>query len=346
LQKLSVEFGIPCATTLMGTGTVSKNHPTYVGSTLASVGVFTAAKDADVILALGCKFSFLMGYGMAPFWNAGAQIVQVDIDPQMIGKNRPVAVGILGDLSVVLPQLYEGLVSRNCGKIGDPTWLPSILQAQQANIATSIPKMTSEKVPILPQRVIHDLMEFMGPSDILCIDGGDIASLTLNQLETRHWEPRSVLMSGGFGHLGTAIPYAIGAKLAMPDRNVFFITGDGAFLFMIQELDTAVRYETSFVGVVADNSSWGMIKNREKREFGRKRAPFCVDLPETEDCSNYVKIAQAFGAYAERATDPAEITPTLQRAFDSRKPAIVVVPIDFVEPPNSAILSSLGKLNF
>ncbi len=347
LQKISIEYDIPCGTTFMGIGTMSSDHPTYVGATVGSPGLLKAAREADVILALGCKFSYVMGYGKAPLWNPDAQIIQVDIDAQMIGKNRPVALGILGDVGVVLQQIYDCLKGRRTGKISPATWLPSLMEARKQGIESIRAKMTSEKQPILPQRVVHDLLDFMDPSDILCIDGGDIATFTISQIDfTKARDPRSVLMSVGFGHLGTAIPYAIGAKLAQPDKRVFFITGDGSFLFNIQELDTAIRYETPFVGVVVDNCAWGMIKNRIKAEWGRKRTSFCVDLPETEECSNYVRIAQGFGAYAERVTTPAEITSALQRAVDSRKPAVIIVPVEFVEPANASVLKSLGKLKF
>jgi len=347
LHKLSLDFDIPCGTTFMGIGTMSSNHPTYVGATIGSPGLLKAAREADVIVALGCKFSYVMGYGKAPLWNPDAQIIQVDVDPQMIGKNRPVALGILGDVGVVLQQLYDCLQRRKAGRVSDTAWLPSLLEARKQGIESLRAKMTSDRQPILPQRVIHDLLDFIEPNDILCIDGGDTATFTISQIDfTKPRDPRTVLMSVGMGHLGTAIPYAIGAKLAKPDQRVFFITGDGSYLFNIHELDTAVRYNTPFVGVVMDNYAWGMVKNRIKSQWGRKRSSFCVDLPETEECSNYVRITQGFGAYAERVTTPAEITPALQRAIDSRKPAVIVVPVELAEPANASILRSLGKLKF
>jgi acetolactate synthase-1/2/3 large subunit len=140
--------------------------------------------------------------------------------------------------------------------------------------------------------------------------------------------------------LGTCIPYAIGAKLGKPDKRVFSITGDGSFLFNVQELDTAIKYTIPFVVIIADNCKWGMIANREKADF-KKRDPFCVDL-----CSNYVNIAKGFGCYAERVEDPAQIKPALQRAVDSELPAVLQVPIKFVTPPGTTILQSFGNLKF
>ncbi len=349
LQKLSLEFGIPCGTTFRGIGTMSSEHETYVGATVGTGGMMKAAREADFILAIGCKFSYVLAYGKAPIWNPDAQLVQIDIDPQMIGKNRPVTVGILGDAGVVLDQIYSNLTVRGLGKgLGmDPGWLPSLQEARKENIAAVSNDMNSDKIPATPQRAINELLKFMKPEDILILDGGDMVTFTLSQIDyAGSRDPRTVLHSTGFGHLGTAIPYAIGAKLAAPQKRVFFITGDGSFLFHIEELDTAVRYKVPFVGVVADNQAWGMIKNREKREWGRKRGSFCVDLPNDENCSNYVKIAQSFGCHAEQVETPDGIQEALQRAVDSGRPAIIVVPIKFMEPANASLLASMRRLKF
>lgn len=346
LQDLASLHNLPVGTTVMGIGAAG-NIDQYVGATVGSPGLLKAAREADTVLALGCKFSYTMAYGKPPIWNPDARLIQVDIDPQMIGKNRPVTVGLLGDISVVLEQIRMNMQARGVSSLGDPKWLPALHEARQMGIDALKSKMTSSRTPILPQRLIADLLDFMDPTDILCLDGGDTATFTVSQIDyTKRRAPRTVLTSIGFGHLGTAIPYAIGAKLARPEKRVFFFTGDGSFLFNIQELDTAVRYQTPFVGVVADNCAWGMIKNKEKSVWGRKRGSFCVDLPTSERVSNYVKIAEGFGCHAERVTEPDEIGPALQRAVDSKLPAILHVPIKFAQPANAKILGSLRNLKF
>jgi len=341
LRKLSLDHGIPCITTEMGIGTMSSNHATYIGATLSTGGAQRAARECDFILLLGTKFAFGLGYGKAPLWNAGAKIVQVDIDPFMIGKNRPVDLGILGDVGVVLDQINAELDRRNIKEIPAPDWLPTLKKERELAIDSVKPKLTSDKVPIEPHRLIADLTSFMNPDDILCIDGGDIAVITLNDIDfVKHREPRSVMRSAGLGQLGTCIPYAIGAKLAKPEKRVFSITGDGSFLFNVQELDTAVKYCTPFVVIIADNCRWGMIENAEKGKW-RKREPFCVEL-----CSNYVNIAKGFGCHAERVEDPAQIKPALQRAVESELPAVLQVPIKFVTPPGTTLLQAFKDLKF
>ncbi|MFX0103291.1 MAG: thiamine pyrophosphate-binding protein [Candidatus Hodarchaeota archaeon] len=341
LQELSVKYNIPVATTIMGIGTISTNKETYIGTALLISPVNRAAREADVVLALGTKFSYTLGYGKAPLWNPDGKVIQVDIDPQMIGKNKPVDIGILGDCRVVLEQLLETLGTRGAGKIGSKDWLPALKEERRLEIDTARPKLNSTKTPIHPLRVIGDLTSFINPEDILVADGGDIQVLTSTHVDfTKHREPRTFISSIGMGHLGAGIPYAIGAKLAKPDSRVFMITGDGSFLFNVQELDTAMKYGIPFVCVIADNCKWGMIANAEKRNF-KKRQPFCVDI-----CSNYVKIAQGFGCYAERVDNAEDIKPALQRAVDSGIPAVIQIPTKSVAPAGSKLIISLKKLRF
>lgn len=339
LQGLSMAHGIPVITTMMGIGTMSTSHETYIGATLANSGVMKAAREADCFLLLGTKLSYVMGYGKSPLWNEAAPVVQVDIDPQMIGKNRPVDVGIVGDAGVVLRQLASAMDKARPAV--DPDWVPSLRKEREAAIEGSKSKFTSSKVPIEPRRLIADLTGFMEPEDVLCIDGGDIAVLTIGDIDAiKPRAPRTVLQSIGFGHLGTCIPYAIGAKLAKPGSRVFAITGDGSFLFNVQELDTAIKYCTPFVVVIADNCRWGMIENNEKSKW-KKRDRFCVDI-----CSDYVSIARGFGCHAERVEDPADIVPALQRAVASKRPAVVQVPIKFVTPPSGSLLLAFKDMKF
>jgi acetolactate synthase-1/2/3 large subunit len=341
LQTLSITYNIPVVTTVMGIGTMSTEHHTYLGATLGGAAALKAAHEADLFLALGTKFSFTMGYGKPPIWNPDAKLIQVDIDPQALGKNRPIDAGIIGDCGVVLGQILDELDTRQTGQIFEPGWNSSLRREREVALAASVSKFASEKVPIEPRRLIADLTAVMGSDDILVVDGGDIAVMTIADIDAvKPRSPRTVVQSIGLGLLGTCIPYAIGAKLAAPDKRVFAITGDGSFLFNVQELDTAMKYDVPFVCVVADNSCWGMIKNMEKEQY-KDREPFCVDLQ-----SDYAKIAKGFGCYAERVDVPAEIVPALQRAVESGKPSVIHVPIRFVTPPGGAMLRAFRELKF
>ncbi len=341
LRTLASDHDMPVMTTVMGIGTMSSDHPKFVGATLGNAGTMKAASQGDLFLLLGTKLSYVMGYGKSPLWNSDAKVIQVDIDPLMIAKNRPVDLGIIADAGVFLEQLLAELKARKAGAISEQGWTKALQDERAAGIAASRGKLESDKTPIEPRRLIAELTSFMEPDDILCIDGGDIAVLTLGDIDVmKPRAPRTVLQSIGLGCLGTCIPYAIGAKIAAPEKRVFGITGDGSFLFNVQELDTAMKYCTPFVIVIADNCKWGMIENNEMAKY-KKREPFCVDI-----CSDYVSIAKGFGCHAERVENPADIKPALQRAVDSGRPAVLQVPIKFVSPPNAKLMLAFSKMKF
>jgi acetolactate synthase-1/2/3 large subunit len=123
------------------------------------------------------------------------------------------------------------------------------------------------------------------------------------------------------GHLGVGLPYAIGAKLANPNKPVVAITGDGAFLFSAQELDTAVRLNLPIICIISNNSCWGMIKGNQEINYDKR---FCdTDLPPT----NYAEIAKSYGCYAEKVVKPNDLKGAFQRAIDSKRPSVIDVEV-------------------
>ena len=139
------------------------------------------------------------------------------------------------------------------------------------------------------------------------------------------------------GHLGVGIPYAIGVQIAKPDKLVIVINGDGSVMFNIQELETAVRLNLPIIVIIANNSSWGMIKSSQKSVF--KKRYIDVDFPEID----YVAIARGFGCYAEKIKDPKDIKKALQRAIDSKKPSVLDIKIAFETPVATLVLGQYKK---
>ncbi|NVM04634.1 MAG: thiamine pyrophosphate-binding protein, partial [Candidatus Helarchaeota archaeon] len=189
-----------------------------------------------------------------------------------------------------------------------------------------------------------EVLEFIDEDAIIIIDGGDLAVAAGMFLEAfKPRPPRSTLMASGMGTLGVGVPYAIGARFAtnhlgQPDRQIICIAGDGSFMINIQDLETAKRYNLPFVCVIGNNSAWGMIKSGQKLMM-RKRY-IDVDFGDT----NFAEIAKGFGCYGERITDPNEIKPALQRAIDSKLPAVLDVIIDFETPEGTMLMASMGVL--
>jgi acetolactate synthase-1/2/3 large subunit len=323
LIKLSTNYMIPTGTTINAIGAISKDENTYVGSYLTANAYRTAASNADLILSFGCKWDYTTLFGSPPFWKKDQKIVQIDIDPKEIGKNRPSEVGIVADVKAVINQLLlEMEISLPKEKITEwSEWNDYVQEFHNGDLKQNDILLNSESIPIRPQRLVLEIYNFFPPETILIIDGGDIMAFSHQYISYFPRYPRSYLYPSAMGHLGVGIPYAIGAKLAKPDNPVVTITGDGSFLFSAQELDTAVRLNLPIICIISNNSCWGMIKGNQEINYDKR---FCdTDLPPT----NYAEIAKSYGCYAERVINPGDIRGALQRAIDSNKPSVIDVEV-------------------
>jgi acetolactate synthase-1/2/3 large subunit len=323
LQDLVDYLKIPMSSSVMGSSGILKGTASYIGGPgLFTSNTMKALTETDLVLAFGARFGLSLMFGKAPLWRADLPVIQVDIDPSEIGKNRPVELGILGDCKLVLEQMLELIKKQKPQVKQESDWLKSLKESRDKYMAGMQKARNSDAIPIKPQRLVKEVDEFLDENAIVIIDGGDISFFTLEQIQMYH--PRKTLQSIGMGHLGVSIPYAIGAKLAAPDRQVCTISGDGAIMINIQELETAKRCGLPFTCVIANNSAWGMIKAGQKYAF--KKRFIDVDFSDT----NFAAIAKGFGCYGERVTDPNEIRGALQRAKDSNLPAVIDVITKFV----------------
>ncbi len=337
LKEFAEYLQIPVITTVMGIGTITNESRCLMGAAVAGPGL-KIAPETDVILALGCKFSYTLGHGEEPFWKNTQKLIQVDIDPSIIGRSKPITLGIVGDCKQFLIQILNEV--KKSKKVDKRDWLEELVQTRQNTINKINKKVSKDKIPIITKRLIKDILESIDDDAILILDGGDIAVSTVEQID---WykirPPLSTLSAVGMGQLGTAVPYGIGAKLAKPDKQVVAIAGDGAFMINIQDLETAVRLNLrNLIYVIGNNNAWGMIKSGQKLFMGKRYID--VDLPEF----NYAKCAEGFGCYGEVVTEPNEIKPAFERAKNSGKPAVLDIKIDFDTPDTTKLMGSMGIL--
>ena len=339
VNKLSETYNIPAGTSFGGFGAISSDK-TFIGGKLTADAYRKAANEADVIISLGCKWDYTLIYGSPPMWNQSQKIIQVDIDPIEIGKNRPVDVGVVGDAKSVINQLLNEM-ERNLPKEKIALWSQwnDYLQEIRKLDKQLIEKVLKyNKLPMKPHRLAFEVLDFMPDDAQIIFDGGDIFVFSTDIISLKPRPPRSTFYPVSMGHLGVGIPFAIAVKMAKPDKLVICITGDGSFLFNVQELDTAVRLSLPILIVIANNCAWGMIKSNQKLNLGKR---YCdVDFPPI----NYAEIAQGFGCYGEKIDKPDDIKPALQRAIDSKKPAVIDVDISF-ETPAAMKLLGLYKKN-
>ncbi len=321
IQEFAEYLQIPVITTLMGIGTISNQSKCHLGISIGAQ--MTMGREADVVLSLGNKFSFVLGHGAEPVWKDSQKLIQVDIDPGMIGRNKPVSLGIVADCKSFLTQILNEV--KNTERIETREWLENLINSKKQNEMAMKKVASSDRIPITPERMVKEVLEFIDEDAIVIIDGGNISGKAYAQLHLyKDRKPLSTLQAIGMGHLGTSVPYGIGAKLAKPEKQVISISGDGSFMINIQDLETAARLGLkNLIFIVANNNAWGMIKTAQ--QFMYEKRYIDVDLPEFD----YGKCAESFGCYGESVSDPNELKNALERAKNSNKPAVIDVKTEY-----------------
>lgn len=329
-RALAEMLGAAATATQMGLGAVDSTGPGFFGhgGVIGGPAVLRAMREADVVLAVGCRWSSWMWAHGAPAISDDAQLIQVDIDPAALGGRVDTSVPIYGDARTVLGQLLDALGrSEPDGHGGgvEEEWLPS-LTAEYREYRAQCDSLAAQPVePMHPARVAKELGEWVGPDSLVVYDGGH-TTFWSNEF-TPAVQPRTRFHDPGMAHLGFGLPWALALKRSRPERVVVNVTGDGAFGFTIQELDTARRYGLNVITVLHDNAAFGIIRASQEAHG--------YELGGTLEGTDYVALAQAFGCHAERVTRPEEIKPALDRALASGRPAVVDVETFFEYHPSA-----------
>ena len=306
---------IPCVPTPLARGCVPDDHPLSCFTSRSM-----AMAKADVILLIGARTNFILSFGRPPRFNPEARTIQVDISRREIGRNRPIDIGIVGDAKAVLRQMIEEW-RQTTANIQTDGWLSELKAKEKEKRLRWNRWAGSSKKPVNPIRLCTEIAQFLDRDAILTVDGGEILDFARNLIPS--YFPGSRMNPGVTGLLGIGIPYAIGAKLAYPERQVLCLCGDGAFGLNGMELDTAARHGVPIVVVVSNNASWAVCANAQKGMYGRDRT-FATMLAPT----HYDLMAKALDCYGETVEDPEEIRPALERAFSSQRPALLNIITD------------------
>ncbi len=321
LQRFIETTRFPMVTEEQARGLVSDDHPYVFG--FFERGLNRAAgkvRDADLVMLLGKKQDYTIGFCRPPHIAADARIIQVDPSAAEIGRNRGVAVGIIGDVAGVLEQLTQEAAAHAWKEL---PWVGELrsIRAAQAEWAKGLAKA---ETPMHGMFVHKTLESILKPDDCLVFDGGDFCHFGRSLLPAR--QPKRWLYVSSLGMLGVSVPTALAAKLAYPDSRVIVVTGDGAFGFNGMEFDTAVRHKLNFVAVLGNDSAWGIDRQIQLGLYGR---PVATDLLQTR----YDKVVEGLGGYGEFVTKPEDLRPALERAFASGKPALLNVAVERAVSP-------------
>lgn len=323
LQRFIETTRVPVVTEEQARGLVPDDHPYVFGFFERGLNrVAGKVRDADVVVLLGRKQDFVIGFCRPPHVAADAKIIQIDPSPMEIGRNRGVAVGIVGDVTSVLEQLTKEASNHTWNEL---PWIEE-LRAVRAAQAEWAEKLAQPKTPMHALFVQKTIQSILRPDDCLVFDGGDFCHFgrsLLSALKPKHW-----LYVSSLGMLGSSLPQALAAKVAYPNSRVIMLTGDGAFGFNAMEFDTAVRHKLNVIAILGNDSAWGIDRQIQLGLYGR---PVATDLLQTR----YEQVVQGLGGYGEFIERAEDFAPALQRAMTCGKPALLNVAIERAISPRA-----------
>ena len=301
LTAFAERMNIPVTTTLMGLGAYPESKPQSLGM-LGMHGTWyanMAMTECDVLLAVGARFDDRVT-GRLDGFSPNSRKIHVDIDPSCIGKNVPVEVPIVGDVKKVIPS-----IDRLAKPPDYADWWRTI-NTWKTEHPLVVPQAGDK---IYPQHMMKMIAEVTEGNAIVVTDVGQHQMWAAQHYNFNH--PRSWISSGGLGTMGYGFPAAMGAALACPDRDVVCITGDGGFQMLSCELATAVEYQIPVKIALMNNGCLGMVRQWQQL-FYSNRTSYSVFGNNNPD---FVKLAEAYGATAMRASNPAEMKHVLTEAM-------------------------------
>jgi acetolactate synthase-1/2/3 large subunit len=327
LLGLAERLAIPVATSLNGKDTIPGSHQLSVGV----VGTYSRGSANRVVLA--ADLVFFVGTetgGMTThFWKVpplGTRVVQLDIDPEALGRNYPPEVAVNSDARTALERMVElvGDVEP------DQTWAETAAQHVTDWRLEHSPVLESDQVPMRPERLCAELTDLVPDDGIVVVDTGH-AGMWMGGMYDLRMPTQSYMRSAG--HLGWAFPASLGAKCAAPDRPVVCFTGDSGFWYHVAEIETAVRWGINTITVVNDNHSGNQSKRGFDRVYGGRQTEKAHEMWVFTEV-DFAALAEQIGAVGIRVEKPADLAPAFDRALASNRPVIidVVTDIDALAP--------------
>jgi acetolactate synthase-1/2/3 large subunit len=324
--ELAEMLHLPVATTIMGKGLIPDSHPLSIGV----MGSYTGGKYgrgaiANRLVSMA-DLAFIMGSrtDQIPYsdWSLpkkGTEIIHLDIDPEEIGRNFRTRLAMVGDVKETLRELLAHCAQSNVKP--DNEWQVKEIDVQKKTWRSlNEPLFNSVDVPIRPERVLKEISSHLDEKSIIVTDASYVSSWAASHIDN--------LIAGGnfifpraMAGIGWGLPAAMGVSLGQPGKTVFCLTGDGAFGYVMNELETAARYNIKVITLVFNNGSFGFQKHYEESIFGKSVECELLDI-------NYAQVAVALGCKGERVIKPEEINNALSRALVAETPYVLDIVID------------------
>jgi len=339
-----VEFvektGMPAFTSTQGRGAIPDTHPLCFEGSLAirpGAAIF-ANMNADLVIVLGNRLSLYYIFG--DIFKKDAKMIQVDISPEELGRNRQIDLPIFSDIKGLLKECNRLIDEKGLSDTFKPKfaeWVEALKKPEEESKSLSRLNSESDNIPMHPQRLANEVNKFMDrEDDIVIADGGD-TQCWMGMMRTC-LKPGHYMDSGLYGCLAVGLPYANAAKVLFPEKRVLLIIGDGSVGFNFMEFEIAIRKNIPIVVVISNDLGWGMIRHSQQIRLGH-----AIEAGTHIGEVRYDKVVEALGGkgmYVEKIED---IQPALEEAFASGKTTCINVMVDpSTISPGSVALANLG----
>jgi acetolactate synthase-1/2/3 large subunit len=313
LREFARRTDIPLLSHLWDRGCVQEAWPQYVGVTNAELtGAYPLLTEADLVLTLGARWDHRLGMSGNPV-PATARVIRVDADAGEIPKGRPADLGIVADPRSALEQLTVAWQAR--GARPHSAWLAQVRAAREALLAKWEPRGRGDEFPVTSLRLCREIQPFLQHDITFGLDGGNIGRWAHMLLWDRH--PSHWFTCGASGVVGWGVPGAVALKLARPDHPLLLLSGDGSAGFNLADIETALRFGTPYVAVVAHDGAWGI--EADSRSEERRGGTTLGEI-------RFDRVAQALGARGVSIEHPAQIGPAIAEGLAANTVTFIHVP--------------------
>lgn len=324
LADFASELSIPVANTFMAKGAIPFGHPMALGSVGLQANDYANCgfADADVIICIGYDMVEYHPYLWHP--SRDRTLIHIDTTHAEVDAYYSVLVGVIGNINLSLNRLtkacrpHQGIAMR--------TLRDSLIEEMNQH-------RDDDEFPVKPQKIIWDLRTAMSMDDIVICDVGAHKMWMSRMFRCEH--PNTCIISNGFASMGIAVPGAIAAKLAQPERKVVAVTGDAGFMMNSQEIETAMRLNIPIVILIWNDASYGLIEWKQQNQFGRTS-----NIKFTNP--DFVKYAKSFGAVGIKIEKTEQLMPALESALQNETLTLIDCPVDYRE--NLKLTETLGQL--
>ena len=323
LLTFAEKLSIPIATSLNGKDLLNSNHPLSCGvvGTYSRESANLSVKEADLVIFIGSETGSMTTH----FWavpTTKVRVIQIDIEPENLGRNYNLEVAIHGDAKVILEKMTTLADSKNFPERTE--WLSLITKLRRDWYYKYQPLMESDAKPIRPERLCREISNAAPKNAVFVVDTGHAGMWMGGMFDLTHSEQTYIRSAG---HLGWAFPASLGAKCALPNKPVICFTGDAGFWYHIAEIEVAVRWNINTIVIVNNNSGGNQSKRGFDRAYGGEQTEEGRQLW-TFNNINFAAIAENIGAVGIRVENAKEIKPAIEKAIELNNPVIIDVVTD------------------